>query len=121
MSRGLGKLQRDVLRCLEPDHVMCILEIAAQTHGPTITRAEYECVRRALHSLERRGLIGKTWWAEGVDIVRWALTAEADRLFDRFCEIMDRIERKRCMPANPTHNPPDKRCGSGESNTYEAA
>lgn len=115
MSRDLGELQKKILRCLEPDHVMGIMGIAAHTHGPTITRSEYECLRRAMHGLAKRGFIGKLWWGDGR---HWATSATVDKCFEKFVEIMERMEVKRCKAAEPTLNPPDKRCISGQSNTY---
>jgi hypothetical protein len=77
MSRGLGALQRDLLRILEA-HVpsryrvgMSTHELAAQyyTGNPNVTylveRAQINAVRRALNGLLRAGLVirlGATQW-----------------------------------------------------------
>ncbi|MDH3605038.1 MAG: hypothetical protein OEU26_36030 [Candidatus Tectomicrobia bacterium] len=72
MSRGLGKIQRTVLEALESsDQEIDTLEVAGKvyislygepdTTSFEISEAFYESVRRALKSLERRGLACGMW------------------------------------------------------------
>jgi hypothetical protein len=98
MSRGLGVLQRKILAALEPDKLLSILELAARTHGPTITKSEYELVRRAVHALEKRELIGRTWWymffvAPGP--MRYGLPHAVDRCEEFAGKVLDKLERQR--------------------------
>jgi hypothetical protein len=120
MSRGIGKLQRKVLQCLEPDAVLNIMQIAACIHGPVISRAEYESLRRALHGLENRGLAEKLWW-HVTPSKPWATSATADILFEKFVEAMDRVAaNKRCSGNDPTLSAANKRCSGNERNAYPA-
>ena len=113
MSRGLGELQRKILRCLEPDRILSIRELASKTHGPRITRSEYECIRRALKSLERQQIVGKVFWSdENIDL--WTTDAKFDDFFEKFCE----NQAKYWEAKNATLNQPDKSCIADQSNTY---
>ena len=85
MSRGLGKMQKAVLEVLSPtEYNLDTLAIAGRVHrhlhGDSevepliISVAFYESVRRALKSLERKGMVcggrgrlrwgGKPWWLQ---------------------------------------------------------
>jgi hypothetical protein len=93
MSRGLGALQKKILVALADERLYSILEIAAKTHGPTVTAAEYESLRRAVHSLEKRELIADTWWyvafAENPPR-RYGLPHIIDRTGECFLNFMER-------------------------------
>lgn len=59
MSRGLGRIQREVLAALADLGSTDVRGMATRIFGwPVITgTSQYETVRRALRSLERRGLV----------------------------------------------------------------
>jgi hypothetical protein len=67
MSRGLGKVQREVLRLVEeapagrrgwaPPHSRTIAELAAAVYGPTFTDTQRRAIARAVATLEARGLV----------------------------------------------------------------
>ena len=98
MSRGLSEQQRKILATLAPDHLYTITELGAWIYGPTITRTEYESLRRAVHSLEKRELIADNWWrmhfAEHQS-AKYGLPHVVDRVADKFCDSMDRMQQKR--------------------------
>ncbi len=59
MSRGLGSTQRAILDAIAANpQGLFIGDVVRQLHGDTPTRAQEESVRRAIHTLGGRGLVG---------------------------------------------------------------
>jgi hypothetical protein len=74
MSRGLGKIERAVLETLRGDPTgpwgagPTVKSIGARVLGPSPTTAQLVSLRRAIRSLERKGLIvvrRSDWWYGG--------------------------------------------------------
>lgn len=60
MSRGLGRLQRRLLKAFEAlDGTGTVLDVAEYVHGTLVAvgSSEYESARRAVKSLVKRGLL----------------------------------------------------------------
>jgi hypothetical protein len=65
MSRGLGKVEREILTVFEAGQLLSSAEVATRIFGcPEPAAAQYSTVCRALASLTRKGLAdsnGRTW------------------------------------------------------------
>ena len=126
MSRGLGALQRRILTTLEPDRLLNVMVLACVIHGrPIITTAQYETLRRAVRSLEKRGLIGDTWWYmffSSAGPKRYGLPPAIDRMEERAMEFLDRSQARSGVSVGAAPNPilsrPDKSCDDAQPNTY---
>ena len=95
MSRGLGKVQRSVMDVLSWGDGLTSFDLAAQVYGAitlpdnrwTVSNAQRAAVRRALASLQRRGLTfqcGRTHQGRAV----WMTREQAERHAARIPEML---------------------------------
>lgn len=57
MSRGLGRMQLDLLAALPADGTASVLDLCEQIHGGPVPESMYSSARRAMRGLVRRGLV----------------------------------------------------------------
>lgn len=105
MSRGLGKLQRQILAELAQiaDGHASVLDLLERIDGE-VTQARYSAGRRAMRGLIARGLVGelpfryRVYWGNDTSPSgqkHFALSADAERLVQRdveqLIEVMERV------------------------------
>lgn len=61
MSRGLGKVEKLVLEAFKdnPSTLLDSITVTIRVHGERATQAQYSATRRALTSLQKKGLLTK--------------------------------------------------------------